>query len=140
MIVRHVAAPPARVWSLWTTTDGLAEWWWNFLPGTTYDVDLRVGGSYRIENPAAGFGVRGTFRVVDHERRLVATWVWLDGTSEGEREHLEVRFEPDGAATNLTIVHDGAWHTPEPAAAYAQGWSDTLAVLDELFVADRGVG
>lgn len=83
VIVRHVAAPPGRVWGLWTTTEGLAEWWWNFLPGTTYDVDLRVGGSYRIENPAAGIGVRGTFRVVDHERRLVATWVWLDGTNEG---------------------------------------------------------
>jgi uncharacterized protein YndB with AHSA1/START domain len=134
VIERHVAALPARVWALWTTTDGLAQWWWNFLPGTTYEVDLRIGGNYRIENPNAGFGVRGTFQVVEHERRLVATWVWLDATVEGAVEHLEVRFEPDGAGTSLTIVHDGPWTTPEPAAAYAQGWGDTLTQLDALFV------
>ena len=134
VIERHVAAPPARVWALWTTADGLAQWWWNFLPGTTYEVDARVGGHYRIENSNAGFGVRGTYRVVEHERRLVAAWVWLDGTSEGELELLEVRFDPDGRGTRLTIVHDGPWTTPEPAAAYAQGWADTLAQLDTLLM------
>jgi uncharacterized protein YndB with AHSA1/START domain len=132
VIERHVAASPARVWSLWTTPDGLAAWWWSFLPGTTYEVDARVGGTYRIESPDAGFGVRGTFEVVEHERRLAATWVWLDGTVEGAVEHLEVRFEAHAAGTNLTILHDGPWITPEPAAAYRQGWDDTLAQLDAL--------
>ena len=132
MIERSLSAPPSRVWHLWTTVEGLAEWWWNFLPGTTYSVVLRPGGDYRIENSSAGFGVRGTFEAIEPERRLAATWVWLDGSTDGDVEHLEVRFEPDGAGTRLTIVHDGPWTTPDPAAAYAEGWSDTLAALDAL--------
>jgi uncharacterized protein YndB with AHSA1/START domain len=132
VIERHVAAPPARVWSLWTTTAGLAEWWWTFLDGTTYEIDARVGGSYRIENPGAGFGVRGEFREVEPEQRFAATWVWLDDGTDGDVEHLEVRFAPDGDGTRLTIVHDGPWTTREPAENYARGWSDTLAQLDRL--------
>jgi uncharacterized protein YndB with AHSA1/START domain len=27
IIERTVAAPPARIWELWTTTDGISRWW-----------------------------------------------------------------------------------------------------------------
>ena len=127
-----MAAPPARVWALWTTAEGLAEWWWTFLDGTTYEIDARIDGDYRIENPAAGFGVRGTFSMVERERRLAATWIWIDGDTEGDVEQLDVRFTADGGATLLTIVHSGPWTTAEPAEAYAQGWRDTLDRLDAL--------
>ena len=132
VIERFVAAPPARVWSLWTTTDGLAEWWWTFLDGTTYEIDARDGGHYRIENTAAGFGVHGEFVEITPGERFVATWIWIDDGTDGLVEHFEVRFEPDANGTRLTIVHDGPWTTPEPAEAYAQGWADTLDRLDLL--------
>lgn len=46
---RVVTAPRAQVWETWTTDQGLASWWWSHFQDTTYAVDLRPGGSYRIE-------------------------------------------------------------------------------------------
>ena len=39
VIERVVAAPLARARALWTTAAGLAEWWWTFLSGSSYEID-----------------------------------------------------------------------------------------------------
>lgn len=132
VIERLVGASPQRVWELWTTADGLAEWWWTFLDGTTFEIDTRVGGRYRFENVPAGFGVRGEFIEVEAGRRFMATWIWIDDGVDGIEERLEVRFDSVPTGTRVTIVHDGPWEDDAPATAYAAGWADTLARLDEL--------
>ena len=55
---RTIEAAPETVWAAWTTPSGLAAWWWDHWPSTTYAVDARVGGRYRIEAPEAGVGVK----------------------------------------------------------------------------------
>lgn len=130
-IERVVPAAPEQVWTAWTTSEGLAGWWWAFLDGTTCQVDARVGGGYRIENPEAGIGVHGEYLAVDAPNRFAATWVWMDDGMDGDTEHVEVSFEAHPSGTKLTIVHSGPWTTREPMDAYEQGWNDTLAVLLE---------
>ena len=76
VITRLVPATPEQVWLSWTTEPGLATWWWHTWPDTRYRVNAWVGGEYRIEAADHGFGVRGTFEVVEAPSRLVFSWVW----------------------------------------------------------------
>jgi uncharacterized protein YndB with AHSA1/START domain len=132
-IERIVPAAPERVWTAWTTADGLAGWWWTFLEGTTFDVDARVGGTYRIDSPNAGIGVHGEYLSLDAPRQFTATWIWVDAGTDGDLERISVTFEEHPSGTKLTILHEGPWTTSEPMEAYEKGWNDTLASLDQAF-------
>jgi uncharacterized protein YndB with AHSA1/START domain len=131
-VSRVLPAPPDRVWPAWTTEQGLAGWWWTHLPGTTYEVDARAGGRYRISSPAAGIGVHGEYAIVDEPSCLTATWVWVDDGVDGPVERVTIRFAPHPSGTLLTIDHDGAWTAREPAEAYRQGWSDVIDALVQV--------
>lgn len=132
---RVVAASPARVWEAWTTEDGLASWWWTHLEDTTYAVDLRVGGTYRLEAASQGIGVTGEFLRIEEPRRLEMTWVWLEEGEPGEVEKVTVTFTPeDDASTRIDLVHTGPWTTAEPAESYAQGWGFTLDQLQRTLL------
>jgi uncharacterized protein YndB with AHSA1/START domain len=128
-IARTVAATPERVFAAWTDPDQLAAWWWPQLAGTTYDVDARPGGRFRIESPAIGVTVTGVYTEVDPSRRLAFTWSWEDeGAPESVVEDtVIVTFEPDDGGTLVTVAHTSAAHVPEGGAE--QGWND---VMDRL--------
>lgn len=131
-VERILPGPPERVWTAWTTADGLAGWWWRHLPGTTYQVDARVGGQYRIENPAAGIGVRGEYTEVSAPHRFAASWIWIDEGTDGVVEHIVVTFDPHPDGTKLTVAHTGPRTTGQPVEQYRQGWTDVLDALDAL--------
>jgi uncharacterized protein YndB with AHSA1/START domain len=128
-ISRTVPASPERVFDAWTDASRLAAWWWPQLAGTTYDMDARQGGAYTISSPAIGATVRGVYTVVDRPRRLVFTWNWEDGgdTETVVEDTVVVTFEPQGAATLITVEHTSTAH--EPDGGTEQGWHD---VLDRL--------
>jgi uncharacterized protein YndB with AHSA1/START domain len=130
---RVVSAPPAQVWSAWTTEEGLASWWWSHWNDTTYAVDLRPGGTYLIETPSQGIGVTGEFLRIDEPHALEMTWVWIDDGDRSEVERVAVAFTPeDAASTRISITHTGPWTTPEPAENYALGWNSTLDQLQAM--------
>lgn len=128
-LTRTLPADRDRVWHAWTTVEGLSTWWWSHLPGTTYDVDRRVGGAYRIEAVGAGFGVAGEVLEVEEPGRLVVSWTWLDDGVPGDVERVELAFTsvPDG--TRLDLRHSGPWTTPQPGEDYRTGWTQTLDSL-----------
>jgi uncharacterized protein YndB with AHSA1/START domain len=127
-VVRLVPAAPERVFAAWTDVDRLATWWWPQLAGTTYAVDAREGGRFRIQSPAIGASVSGVYTVVDPPHRLVFTWVWQDdGEPAPAEDTVEVRFEPEGDGTTVTVEHTSAEHVPDGGAE--QGWND---VMDRL--------
>lgn len=128
-VERIVPGDVSRVWHAWTTAEGLAAWWWAHLSGTTYEVDARVGGTYRIENRAAGIGVRGEYREVEAPHRFAATWIWLDDGEDGEVEQLTVRFNEHPQGTAITVVHAGPWTSDEPMERYRVGWNDVMDAL-----------
>lgn len=126
-VARVVPARPEWAFDAWTDAERLAAWWWPQLPGTTYDVDARPGGVFRIHGPAIGATVTGTYAEVDAPHRLSFTWSWDDGEADAVEDTVVVVFEPDDAGTCVTVAHTSSAHEPDGAAE--QGWSD---VLDRL--------
>jgi uncharacterized protein YndB with AHSA1/START domain len=137
-IARTVAATPERVFAAWTDAEQLAAWWWPQLGGTTYDVDARLGGRFRIHSSGIGATVTGVYTEVEPPRRLVFTWSWED---EGEPEAVVedtvvVTFEPDDGGTLVTVAHTSVAHVPEGGAE--QGWNDVMDRLVRVWQVAEG--
>ena len=87
---RRFNATPEKVYAAWADPQKLVQW---FGPGTVEegsvkaDIDLRVGGRYRISFSAKGNynEVGGVYREVVPNERLVFSWAWH---STPERESL----------------------------------------------------
>jgi uncharacterized protein YndB with AHSA1/START domain len=126
-VVRTVAASPEAAFAAWVDPEQLAAWWWPQLAGTTYDLDARPGGAYRIEGPAIGVTVTGVYTEVDPPRRLAFTWHWRDGEPDSVEDQVVVTFQPVDGGTTVTVAHTSPVHAPEGGAE--RGWND---VLDRL--------
>jgi uncharacterized protein YndB with AHSA1/START domain len=129
-ISRTFAAPPERVWRAFTDPAALTDWFWPHLAAVA-EVDLRIGGGYRItatNGPSDDFGISGEYLSVEPPRRLVFTWRW-----HGEPEETLVTIELAGAGdasdqTVMTLVHE-RFAGEAPRDEHAQGWHDCLGRL-----------
>ena len=61
MLQRDLDAPPERVWRALTDPAALAAWFWPPRLDPAAEVDLAVGGGYRIAGPGAGIAVAGRY-------------------------------------------------------------------------------
>jgi uncharacterized protein YndB with AHSA1/START domain len=126
-IRRRLAAPVAEVFLWWTDADRLRQW---MSPVGTVEaeVDLRVGGAFRIVMKAEGTVIEhfGEYLEVDPPRRLVFTWA--SPYTGPKPSMVTVELEPDGpTATRIRIIHADL---PEPVAtSHRDGWG---AMLDRL--------
>ena len=123
-ITRTLPAAPERVWRAFTDPAALTAWFWPHLAAVV-EVDLRVGGGYRItatNGPTDDFGISGEYVSLEPPHRLVFTWRW-----HGEPEETLVTIELAGTGdkTVMTLVHER--FAEQPARdAHAQGWHDCL--------------
>ena len=131
LVVRKtIRADAERVFEAWTKPASLELWWG---PGAIRcsgaEIDLRVGGRYRIANEYPDgrvVWIGGEFQVVEPPRRLVYTWR-LD-THSPVTELVTIRFEARGAATEVIIMHQRI--ADEPLRdGHEEGWT---ACLDGL--------
>ena len=116
----------------------LAKWWGpKGFSTPTIELDVRVGGAYRIAmQPPGGeaFTLSGEFREVERPTRLVYTFRW-DPPDPDDRETVAAWSLRDvGAATQL-IVDQGSFATEARLAVHQEGWSETLDRLHELISA-----
>ena len=109
---RLLKAPPERVFDLLTSAEGQREFYGTDAPGWIVDsrCDLRVGGVWEIAfGPSEGelYRHRHVFEAIDRPRRLLlaTTETRLDGSSF--EFGVELRFEPRGGATLMTMVQSG---------------------------------
>jgi uncharacterized protein YndB with AHSA1/START domain len=128
LVVRRVIRASAkRLFEAWTTPEQLCAWWGPpEVEHVAAEIDLRVGGTYLIENRLGdGRSVRiaGTFEVVDPPRRLVYTWSVEPG--HGTRERVTVRFEPCDDATEVIILHERVPDEPT-RDGHERGWVGCL--------------
>jgi uncharacterized protein YndB with AHSA1/START domain len=108
VVRRTIHATPEQLFEAWTESGHLKKWW-GPRPVTCLDaeIDLRVGGVYRIANQFPDGRVLlifGEFEVVDPPRKLVYTWR-IDPQSQAS-ERVAVAFEPQGDATEVIVVHE----------------------------------
>jgi uncharacterized protein YndB with AHSA1/START domain len=133
VVRRLVHAPAARVFAAWTEPEHLKKWWGpTSVVCTGAEVDLRVGGRYRIANSFPDgqvVWIAGAFEVVEPPSRLIYSWA-LEGVAR-TAERVTVRFEPRGQDTEVVVVHDRIPDAPT-RAQHEQGWLGCLDGLDAL--------
>jgi uncharacterized protein YndB with AHSA1/START domain len=140
-IRRRMPASREVVFEAWTDPQGLREW---MCPGDIVSaeaqLDLRVGGSYRIvmKSKTQDHVHTGVYQVVDPPSRLVFTW------TQNEKEVptlVTVEFIAHGNESELVLTHErfrdadvmkryqGGWGTiTEKFAAYLTKLIGTTAV------------
>ena len=136
-LTRRFRARPEKVWAAWTEAERLIGWFGpaNVKPGTlSADLDVRVGGSYRISfdhESGEHSEVGGVYREVVPNERLVFSWAWH---STPERESLvSVSIKPDGAGTLLVFTHE-QFFDEKARDGHLRGWTELLGKL-ETFLA-----
>ena len=132
-LTRTTAASPERVFRAWTDADELVRWW-----TTTAESDARSGGAFsygfEFEDASRNHTYTGTYHDVTPGERISFPWQAGVGATT-----VDVRLEPAGAGTKVTLVHSG-WgdgaEADEAVELHEQGWS---FFLDNLVAhLDRG--
>ena len=127
-IRRRLDAPPAQVYAAWTDLKRMVRWWG---PGAAEahfaEADPRVGGWFRVKFRTADgeeHDVRGIYREVVPNRRLVFTWAWR---TMPERASL-VTVALQGEGTLLVLTHE-QFFDESARDRHEYGWN---AALDKL--------
>lgn len=121
VVRRIIRAPIERVFAAWTRPEHLQRWWGpSGMRCNLAEIDLRVGGRYRIGNQnAAGdiVWIAGEFERIDAPHALVYTW----SIGDADPERVTVRFEPRDGVTEVVVIHE---HITSPPARdrHEHGW------------------
>jgi len=101
------------------------------------EVDLRVGGRYRIAFQASGSEnvnvVSGVYREIVPPKKLVFTWKWESPHEfhfDGHETKVTVEFRETEGGTELTMTHAGI-PTQRMFEMHDQGWTGCLGRLEE---------
>ncbi len=131
---RRLNAPCEKVYAAWTDPEKIARW---FGPAqvkagsVNADIDLRVGGRYRISFEGENgeyFQVDGVYREVTPNARIAFSWAW-HSTPERESQ-VTVSLQPDGDGTLLTLHHE-QFFNEAARDGHARGWSELLVKLEK---------
>jgi uncharacterized protein YndB with AHSA1/START domain len=133
LIVRKtIRATAERLFDAWTQPSQLTKWWGpESVTCIGADVDLRVGGRYRIGNRFPDGNViwiTGVFNLVDRAHKLVYTWAIEPNVDA--LEIVTVTFRPRGDFTEVVVTHR---RIPNNAARdmHRLGWQGCLSGLAE---------
>ncbi|MDG4793804.1 SRPBCC domain-containing protein [Micromonospora sp. WMMD1082] len=109
----EISAPPSGVWRWLSTQQGLRRWL-----APDIEIDLRVGGAYRMLGADGQTWISGTVLELVPEGRLVLSWQeeqagWVHPA------RLVITLEPITSGTRVRLVHDGFAGIGKP------GWAET---------------
>jgi uncharacterized protein YndB with AHSA1/START domain len=135
VVRRLIRASPERVFDVWTQAKHLKQWWGpKSVECIDAEVDLRVGGEYRIANKLPDGNVlwiRGSFEVIERPRKLVYTW--QVGPESAGKERVTVSFESRGLDTEVIVLHENI-PTEAMRDMHQQGWLGCLEGLVEYLM------
>ncbi len=134
-LTRHISARPSTVFELLSTAAGLTSWWGpDDFPVISAEADVRVGGGFRVHFrtiDGAEHECAGEFLEIAAPERLVMSWRWSAGgvpEEQGRVSRVEFHIRPDGAGTELTLIHAGL-SDAESQRSHERGWSGALDKL-----------
>lgn len=110
----EIQAPPRAVWRWLATQEALRQW-----ISPNLEIDLSVGGAYRMLGADGETSIRGVVLELTPERALVLSWM------EEERgwvhpARLVITLEPAPVGTKVSLTHDGFAGIGKP------GWAKTV--------------
>ncbi|MEH6725361.1 MAG: SRPBCC domain-containing protein [Hyphomicrobiales bacterium] len=135
LLVRRVVKGNAeRVFGAWTRADQIMKWWGPaHISCPQCDVDLRVGGRYRIANllpDGSTIWIIGQFLRIDQPHLL--EYSWQSGADPqfdpDTASKVTVRFLPKGPNTEIVVEHTSI-PDEQTRTNHNSGW---LGCLDEL--------
>ena len=145
VIERTLKSPPERVFDAFTDPDQLTKWWWpTGFTCPAAEVDLRVGGTYRLAMEWPDFipteaqfshYMGGEYYEIDRPHRLVMSGRAVnDEQGELFATLIEVTFEAREGGTALTMRQSyfEPMPPPEAMAGAEQGWSEQFDKLERL--------
>jgi uncharacterized protein YndB with AHSA1/START domain len=126
---RTFAAPREKVFRAWTDPEELKTWWGPEGYATpSAEVDLRVGGKYRLGMMKLPNGeifyLSGIYREVRPPERLVYTWCWEAEPELGETL-VTVEFLKVGNSTEVLLTHE-FFPTEKARDDHSRGWNGCL--------------
>ncbi len=123
LVIRRVMpAPREAVFAAWTDPESIREW---MCPGDALtaeaELDLRVGGSYRIvmKSPTRAYDHTGEYLVVEPPSKLAFTWI-SKGTDH-QPTIVTVELFERGSQCELVLTHE-RFPTPEAMRHHKNGW------------------
>jgi len=133
LVVTRTFNGPARiVFEAWTRPELFRRWWLPKSMGMSLrscEMDVRVGGKYRLEFEPHGMAFFGTYLEVTPHSRLV----WTNEEGDNGKTITTVTFE-ENAGKTLLVVHD-LYPSKEALDSGSTGaMPETLDQLDELLV------
>ena len=135
VVTRTFNAPARIVFEAWTTPELFKQWWVPKSMGMhlrSCEMDVRVGGKYRLEFEHDAMAFFGTYLEVTPHSRLV----WTNEESGESGQVTTVTFEEKSGKT-LLVMHE-LYPSKEALDAAGTGAADatvqTFEQLDELLV------
>lgn len=133
---RTIRAPVARVFEAWTRPEHVLRWWGpDGVSCAGAEIDLRVGGRYRIGNQLPDgkvLWIVGEFELVEPPHRLIYTWRL--GPEAEAAQRVTVRFEQREEETEVVVVHE-LIASKASREQHERGWSGCLDGLREYLQA-----
>ncbi len=136
---RVLRAKPERVYRAFLDSDAMVKWLPpNGFTGKVHQIDVRVGGSYKMSfmNFTTGhshsFG--GKYLELVPNERIRHTDSFDDLNLPGEMQ-TTVSLKPVSCGTELNIVQEGIPEAIPPEACYL-GWQESLTLLAQLVEAE----
>jgi uncharacterized protein YndB with AHSA1/START domain len=130
VVRRRISATPEKLFAAWTQPTLLVRWWGpQGVACPAAEMDLRVGGCYRIANQfpdATVVWIAGTFEVIEPPHRL--TYTWKLESQKGPMERVTVCFEAHGGATEVVVTHERI-RDESARTSHEHGW---IGCLDSL--------
>jgi uncharacterized protein YndB with AHSA1/START domain len=135
VVTRTFDAPARLVFEALTKPELFTRWWLPKSMGMSLrscEMDVRVGGKYRLEFEPDGMAFFGTYLEVTPPSRLV--WTNEEGGEGGPV--TTVTFEDTGGQTRLVMheLHSSKEALDAAGTGAADATVETFAQLDELLV------
>jgi uncharacterized protein YndB with AHSA1/START domain len=136
VVRRTIRAAADQLFDAWTQPLQLCAWWGpRPVTCSNAEIDLRVGGRYRIVNAlpdGTSVAIEGEFEHIQPPHKLVYTWRM--GGELPESSRVTVRFEPRGDATEVIVVHEQI-ASQAVRDSHEHGWRGCLDGLERHFAA-----
>lgn len=111
-----IAGTPSAVWHWLTSQEALRQWM-----SPTIEIDLVVGGAYKLTGPEHGVRITGHVLEIVPEGSLILSWQEEGWAHPGR---LLITLQPIATGCRVSLVHDGF------AGIGKSAWRDTMGAYE----------